>query len=130
MRQSVLAGLGLVAALAAPAAAAPPQPSTGPFVGRVGQGQTATHVYDNNPSNQPCIALAATYTVSLAHVPATDTLTLSVGTVTATSTGGGTALNVTFGVCTRFEIDVTGTSVADSATYAVTVTRQLLPPLS
>lgn len=118
------------AALAVPAYAAPPAASTGPFVGSVAQGETDTHTYDNNPTNQPCLALAADYTVALNGVPAGDTLTLTVLDKTVTTTGGGAAVTVTQGVCARFAIGVTGTAVSGTAHYVVTVTRSLLPPLS
>jgi len=128
MRTTALAGLGLAAVLAAPAAAAG---TTGPFAGQVSQGQTRTHLYDNNPSNGACLQLAATYTISLSHVPAGDTLTLTVdGIRSVTTSGGGASLNVTKGVCATFSLAVTGTSVADSATYVLSVTRQILPPVS
>lgn len=127
MRKTVLAGLGLVTALALPASAGG---TTGPFAGQVREGQTRTHLYDNNPSNNPCLALAATYTISLSHVPTSDTLTLSVDGVPHTTSGGSTAVNVTKGVCASFSLAVTGTDVADSATYVLNVTRQILPPLA
>lgn len=123
--RTILAGLAAVAALAAPATAASPV-----FAGTVVQGETDTHTYDNNPSNNPCLAITADYTISLRGVPAGDTLTLTVLNQSRTTTGGGTSITVTQGVCARFDVSVTGTSVADSATYVVTVTRQLLPPLS
>ena len=127
MRSATLAALGLVSALALPASAGPGVATTGPFAGTVTQGQTQTHSYNNNPSNQNCLQYAVWYTVSLAHVPATDRLTLSVdGAYTATSSGGGTAVTFQRGPCTAFTISVTGTSVADSATYAVTVSSGLL----
>jgi hypothetical protein len=127
MRKRVLAGLGLAAVLAVPAAAAD---GTGPYTGTVSQGQTASHVYDNNPSNNPCLAITASYTITLHYVPGSDTLTLSAVTQTATGSNGVATLTVTQGICARFSIGVTGTSVASSARYVVTVTRQLLPPLS
>ena len=123
--RTLLVGAGLALALAAPASAA-----TGPFLGTVAQGETDSYTYDNNPSNQNCIQLAANYTVALRHVSAGDTLTLSVGNQSATTTGGSAALTVESGVCARFGVSVTGTSVSGSANYVVTVTRQLLPPLS
>ncbi len=132
MRKAVAASLGLVAALTLPAAASTGGGigSVGPYVGQVAQGQTQSHLYDNNPSNNPCLALAATYTITLHYVPGTDVLSLSAVTQTATGSNGVATLNVTQGVCARFSIGVTGTSVADTATYAVTVTRQILPVLS
>jgi len=123
--RTILAGVAAVAAFAAPASAA-----TGPFVGTVVQGETDTHTYDNNPSNNPCLQITADYTVSLRGVPASDTLTLTVLDRSVTTTGGGASLTITRGICTRFDVSVTGTSVADTATYVVTVTRQVLPPLS
>jgi len=130
MRNAVVAGLGLVAALTLPAAASQPVPETGPYAGQVTQGQTHTHRYDNNPSNNPCLALAANYTITLHGVPSGDVLSLSVLDESVTTSNGVAAVTITQGVCARFSIGVTGTSVADTATYAVTVTRQFLPPIS
>ena len=126
----LLTAAAACAALAVPAQAAPPAPSTGPFVGSVAQGETDTFTYDNNPANQPCLALAADYIVTLHGVPASDTLTLNVATRAVSTTGGTASVTITQGVCARFSIGVTGTSVAGTAHYAVTVTRSLLPPLS
>jgi hypothetical protein len=130
MLKTPLAALALACALAVPAGASTGVGSTGPFVGRLGQGQTQSYVYDNNPSGQPCLALAATYTITLHYLPGTDVLSLSAVTKTATGAGGLATLSVTQGICARFTIGVTGTSVADTATYAVTVTRQVLGPIS
>lgn len=121
MRASVLAGVGLTAALALPAAAAG---TPGPFAGVVTQGQTKTHLYDNNPSNNPCLHIMATYTVTLAYAPASDVLTLSVGAATATGSNGVASLSLARSQCTSFTVAVSGTSVGDAAAYAVTVTRQ------
>lgn len=126
MRKSVVAALGLVSVLALPASASTGG-GTGPFTGSVAQGQTKTHLYDNNPSNNPCLAIAATYTVTLSYVPTSDTLTLSVPGKTVTGSAGTATANIVRGVCTEFSIGVTGTTVASSATYVVTVTRQVLP---
>ena len=125
MRKTVLAAAGLTAVLAAPALAAE---TSGPFAGQVRQGQTRTHTFNNNPSNNPCLQITATYRVTLAYAPTTDVLTLDAGGKTAS--GSGSSVSFVSGVCTRFPIQVTGTSVADTATYVVTVTRDLLPPVS
>ncbi len=131
MRKLSVATLGLVSVLAVPATAGPGVATTGPFAGTVTQGQTQVHHYNNNPSNQNCLQYAVTYTVSLAHVPATDSLTLSVdGLYTSTTSTGGTAVSFQRGPCTSFTISVTGTSVADQATYGVTVTSGLLGGVS
>lgn len=50
-------------------------------------------------------------------------------TQTATGANGTASLTVRQGVCARFTVAVTGTAVADTATYAVTVTRDLLGPI-
>lgn len=125
MRASVLA-LGLVAVLSVPASAAQ---GTGPFTGAVAQGETDTHVYDNHPGNNPCLAITATYVVTLTYLPGSDTLTLAVPGKTAAGQNGTASATLTRGICTEFPISVTGTSVAGSATYAVTVTRQAIPPI-
>jgi hypothetical protein len=127
MRATALAGLGLVGLLALPAAAAG---TAGPFAGQVKQGQTRTHLYDNNPSNNACLDIVATYRVTLHYVPSSDVLTLSAVTKTATGSNGTASLTVVQGVCASFTVGVTGTSVAGTATYAVTVTRELLGPIS
>ena len=126
MRTTVLAA-ALTAALAAPALAAE---TPGPFAGQVSQGQTSTHVFNNNLSGQDCIQLAADYTVSLRYAPSSDVLTLQAAEYTAVGSNGSATLHFTKGVCARFPVKVTGTSVAGTATYVVTVTRQVLPPLS
>ena len=120
MRKTALAAAGLAVLLGSPAFAAG---GTGPFAGTVRQNQTKTHRYDNNPQNNPCIQIVTTYTVTLAYVPTTDTLTLSVGTLSATGSGGHASLSFQRSWCTSFDIKVTGTSVASSASYTVTVTR-------
>ena len=125
MRASVLA-LGLVAVLSVPASAAQ---GTGPFRGDVAQGETDTHVYDNNPSNNPCLQITATYVVTLTYLPGSDTLTLGVPGKTSAGQHGSASATVTRGICTEFPITVTGTSVASSATYVVSVTRQVIPPI-
>lgn len=129
MRKTAAAVLGLVSVLVLPATGAYAASGTGPFTGSVAQGETDTHTYDNNPTNNPCIALAVPYTVTLAYAPTSDTLTLSVPGASATGSGGTASLTVTRGVCTEFAITVTGTSVASSATYAVNVVRQLGPAI-
>ena len=127
MRKTVLAAAALTAAFAAPALAAE---TPGPFAGQVRQGQTSTNVFNNNVGGQDCIQLAADYTVSLRYAPAGDVLTLQAAEYTAVGSNGSATLHFTKGVCARFPVKVTGTSVADTATYVVTVTRDVLPPLS
>ncbi len=119
MRKLAFVALGLTGLLALPVSAAPG--TSGPFAGSVRQGETDTHLYNNNPKNFDCIQITTNYQVSLSHVPPGDTLTLTAGGRTATSIGG-TAVSFESGVCTHFDITVTGTAVADSATYVVTVT--------
>lgn len=108
----------LCLALLAPVALA----STGPFTGKVRQGQTRTHHYDNNPGGAICPALLTTYSVVLEYTPTSDTLTLEAGGQTATGSNGFAAVSFEGPVCTSFNIKVTGTSVASSASYVVTVT--------
>lgn len=127
MRTSAVAALGLVSVLALPASAAPAG-GPGPFAGQVAQGETDTHVF--RAGSSPCIQLAVRYAVSLSYLPTSDTLTLSVGTQSVTGSNGTATATVWGSPCSQFTIGVTGTSVADTATYAVTVTRSVLPPLS
>ncbi|HEX2022515.1 MAG TPA: hypothetical protein VHH36_07365 [Candidatus Thermoplasmatota archaeon] len=95
----------------------------GPFHGAVRQGDVKTHHFDNNPQNNPCIQLIVTYTVTLTHVPTTDTLTLSAGGQTATSSGGVATVSFEASFCTAFDITVTGTDVENVARYTVHVSR-------
>ncbi len=127
MRTPALAALALTGLLALPAAAAG---TAGPFAGQVRQGGTNTHQYDNNPSGNPCVDIVATYRVSLAYVPATATLTLAAGGATATGANGAASLTLVQGICAAFPVTVTGTSVGGTATYAVTVTREVVGPIS
>ncbi len=128
MRMPLL-GLALAAAVAAsPAAAA--QGSAGPFVGRVAQGHTTTHQFDNNPTNNACVDIVATYRVTLAYAPPGDTLTLTAAGYTDTGSDGAAAVVFQHGICTEFDITVTGTAVGSIATYGVTVTRELLGPIA
>ena len=128
MRTPLLAAAaGLATVLALPASAAPAG-SPGPFVGQVVQGETDTHVF--RAGNSPCIQIAVRYAISLTYAPTSDTLTLSVGTQSVTGANGTATATVWGSPCSQFTIGVTGTAVADSATYAVTVTRSVLPPLS
>ena len=131
MRLSALAAAaGLVTALAAPAPASAATGTPGPFAGAVRQGQTVRHDYDNNPGGNPCVDIVARYTVTLAYAPATDTLTLAAVDQTATGRNGLASVSVVQGVCAAFPVTVTGTSVAGTAAYTVTVTRDLLGPIS
>jgi hypothetical protein len=118
LRTTMLSAAGLAAVLAAPAVAAG---TPGPFVGTVAQGQTKTHLYDNNPTKSDCIQLAVPYTVSVTYAPSSDTLTLSVGSLTATGSNGSARLSFVGSTCTSFAVSVTGTSVARTAAYVVTV---------
>jgi hypothetical protein len=120
MRTTAISSLGLVAVLALAAAAAG---TAGPFVGRISQGQTNTHRYDNNPSNNACIALATTYTVTLTYAPSTDVLTLSAFGKTAVGAAGTASVSGESGWCTEFDVTVGGALVGSAATYVVTVTR-------
>lgn len=124
MRIPSLVGLALAATvLATPAVAAD---GTGPYAGVLRQGESRTHVYDNNPSGNPCVDIVATYTVSLRHVPVTDTLTLSVGAGQVQTVNGGASVTFTQGVCARFTMTVGGAAVADRAAYVLTVSSGLL----
>lgn len=95
----------------------------GPFSGTVRQGQTRTHTYDNNPGGDPCPQVMVWYTVTLTWTPTTDTLTLSAGGQTVTATGGSATVSFEASACTSFQIKVTGTQVADRASYTATVTQ-------
>lgn len=105
-------------ALLAPSAAA----LTGPFAGALAQGETDVHRYDNNPTKSPCVDVITTYSVTLSYAPATDALTLSVAGRTVTATSGVASATFQAGVCTAFDVAVTGTQVETLAAYTVTVT--------
>jgi hypothetical protein len=106
-------------ALTVPAALAVPGPAPG--AGVVAQGETDVHRFNNNPGNFDCIQMVTTYTVNLAYAPATDVLTLSAGGKTATGSNGVASVTFQAGVCTAFDIRVSGTQVANAAAYTVTV---------
>jgi hypothetical protein len=118
-----VAVIALVPASMAGQVVAPTVGTTGPFVGILEEGDTDTHAYDNNPTGQPCIQLAATYIVRLAYSPPTDTLTLTAAEKTATGSDGTAGVSFTKGVCASFAIHVEGTSVDSTATYTVTVDK-------
>lgn len=111
-------------ALSLPAALAAPGPVPG--AGTLRQGETDLHHYDNNPTKGDCVQMATTYTVTLTYAPAGDVLTLSAGGKTATGSGGAASVSFQAGVCTSFDVRVTGTQVADTAAYAVSVQSGLL----
>ena len=96
---------------------------TGPFTGTVRENQQRSHKYDNNPDNDPCIQVMATYTVTLTYAPTSDVLTLSVGDQSVTGSGGTATLTFQAPHCTAFTIRVTGTDVQSVASYTVTVER-------
>ena len=121
-RLRTIAAAAVVAAVTAtPAAAA--QGTPGPFPGVVTQGQTRTHAFDNDPADQGCPHVMTTCTVLLAYTPASDVLTLSVGSSSATGSNGQASLSLSASWCTAFDIRVTGTSVRAAAGYVVTVIR-------
>lgn len=93
----------------------------GPFSGTVRQNQTRTHMYDNNPGGDPCPQVIVWYTVTLTWTPTTDTLTLSAGGQTVTATGGTASVSFEASYCTSFQIQVTGTQVANRASYTATI---------
>lgn len=110
----------LFAIMVAPAALAA---GTGPFTGSVRQGETDRHRYDNNQGGNPCPQVQVFYTVTLEYTPTTDTLTLEANGYTAVGSGGTAVVSFEAPYCTSFTIKVTGTQVADSASYTVTVSR-------
>ena len=109
MSRCLTAAAAAAAVMATPASAA--QGSPGPFPGVVPEGQTRTHAFDNDPANQGCPQVMTTYTVMAGYAPATDVLTLSVGTSSATGSNGQASLSLSASWCTAFDIRVTGTSV-------------------
>lgn len=119
--QDCFATAGIVALLGSPAYAA--RGSAGPFSGVIRQNQFRTHQLDNNPAGLACPQVMTTYTVSLAYTPATDVLTLSVGTLSAAGSNGQASLTFEGSYCTAFPIKVSGTSVDTVAHHTVTVTR-------
>lgn len=117
MRTPTLLLVLALAATLAPTAAA----TTGPYVGLVRQDQTNYHHYNNNPLNWDCIQIVTTYTVVLTYAPPTDVLTLGVGMMSVDGSNGRAVISFQAGVCAAFTIRVTGTSVANTAAYDVSV---------
>jgi hypothetical protein len=121
MTRTLAAAFAIAAAASVPASAAQPLP--GPFVGVVQTGQTNTHVYGNEPPASSCPLVITTYSVTLRWVPASDTLTLSVGSVSVTSNTGFASFTLTRSFCTTFSISVRGESVRTAAAYVLDVMR-------
>lgn len=124
-----------MALVAVPATVAADAPAghTGPFVGTVEDDETETHVYDNNPANQPCIELAVGYTVYLTHQLPGDTLRLTVDgeeRLQDESSAGQAAVTFERGICAEFPIQVTGLDVDGQSAYEVTVCRGNTPALT
>lgn len=110
--------LALLAALAPVASAALAAPV---YADSLRQGETRAYVYDNSPpKGVTCVEQATWYSVSLDYAPGSDVLTLTVPGVGSAS-GSGAIVSFQGGVCTRFGFTVSGTSVADSATFVVKV---------
>lgn len=121
MSRRAVTVLALAALATTPAYAA--QGTAGPFPGVVRDGETRTHVFDNDPLGSGCPHVMTTYTVSLAYAPGSDVLTLAVGTAGVTGSAGQASLSLAASWCTRFSVHVTGTDVRAAAGYVVTVTR-------
>lgn len=100
--------------------------ASGPFRGSVREGETDVHAFDNHPKSGSCIQITTTYTVTLVYAPGSDALTLDAGGKTDVGSGGSARVSFESGVCTAFSVRVTGTSVADEASYAVFVTSSML----
>ena len=124
MARAILLACLLAALVPAASAAAGPSLVDAPAgAGSVSQGTTSSTGYSTH-GDQPCLAIymPRVYTVTLAYAPPTDALTLSVGALSATGSEGHATLSFVANYCTAFTVSVTGTSVADSATYAWAVT--------
>lgn len=123
MKRFALVAAFFVLALATATSASTGGGSSTPYVGSVGQGQSDNHRYDNSGGN-PCLAIymPRTYTVTLAHVPTSDVLTLTAAGHSDSSSNGLASVSFTGNYCTAFDIRVTGTAVAGATEYAVAVT--------
>ena len=115
----------LLAAVLAPSALASDGPAlvgVPAHAGSVGQGGAASYAYSTH-GDQPCLAIyqPRVFTVTLAYAPPSDVLTLSVGTASATGSGGAATLSFVDNYCTAFTVRVVGTSVASSAEYAFAI---------
>lgn len=134
MRRMLPLGLAIVlVAVPATVAADEPPARTGPYVGTVGQDETRTHAYDNNPTDGPCAEIVVDYTVYLAHQPATDTLGLSIAEdeeLATQSEDGRAVLTFQRGYCAAFTLEVTGLDVEEASVYEATVCRGPLAPLA
>lgn len=90
--------------------------SPGPFAGAVFPGGTAMHHYQNAPDGAICVAMVQPYMVL---VESSGPVTVSAGGESATITGSG-SLHFWSGVCTSFDITVTGMGGLPAA-YAIEV---------
>lgn len=114
----------LLAVLLAPSAiASTAGPSAPVHAGSVAQGQVSSSTFSTH-GDQPCLAIymPRVFTVTLAYAPVTDTLSLAAGGASDTGSNGAATVSFVANYCTVFTIQVTGTSVADSAQYVWTVT--------
>ena len=114
----------LLAAFLVPSAlASTAGPSAPVHAGSVAQGQTDSSTFSTH-GDQPCLAvyMPRVFTVSLAYAPVSDSLTVSAGGVSDTGANGVATVSFVANYCTVFTIQVTGTSVAESAEYVWTVT--------
>lgn len=117
--------LATLAAFAAPAAAGPAAgaPFLGPWAGVLEPGQSHTHVYDNNPGDQPCIDIVATYGLAVAYQPPSAQVTLELGDETIHADDGHAVETVEASYCASFEITVTAGADGPPVAYQLDVER-------
>lgn len=96
----------------------------GPYAGVLVQDQSATHHYDNDALDQPCVSLARPYTVAIQFAPADAFVQLDAHGHSGTFTGGSGSLSFWSGVCTAFDIVVSARIADPAVAYTVEVLPQ------
>lgn len=119
MRAHLLAAGLLTAVLLLVPATAQSGPSSGVYVGTVGEGETDRLHYTTH-GNNPCLAIYIphTYVVTLASA---DTMRLTVGQHSDVTSNGVATLVFTANYCTAFTVLVEGLDIDHGGAYTVTV---------
>lgn len=106
--------------------------TTGPYVGVLDEGETATHRYDNTPPEAPpCPDYFAPiwWIVRLDYAPPTSTLTLEVvGRGAATGANGQATVVFEGGGCEELDLVVTAVDAVSPTAYALQVGTSTVAP--
>jgi hypothetical protein len=94
--------------------------AAGSFQGTVRQGETDSYGFGPG-GGDVCDPVIETHTATLAYAPATDVLSLSVGSVTIQGAAGHATLAFLAPSCPGFTVRVGGTLVAGEASYTLTL---------